>query len=406
LPITHGLDVVFNTYQYGGSSADGIALFLAATDPANPGPPAAIGQAGGDLGYSTYGGNPGLTDGYLGIGFDVYGNYINSQFDGSGCGAGHVAVAKQVTIRAAGNGTVGYCRIQSTDDTDSGLPVALHGGSRATSKVPAEVVINSTAASITTPSGLTVPAGDYEVAFTPIGVPQQTLTGALPTTGNGEIPANTIPSAWINPVNGIPYQLTMGWVASTGGSTDIHEIDQSSLATANGALPILTKTVTENPSSPPAGSNGAFDVAVGVSASGGSENQSIHVIDVVPAGLTPLSSGLGGTGWSCGISGQTVSCTYAIDPNSPVAAGTNLPLLAIPFNVAAAGGSVLSNSVTLYSNDFLPVGGIAGLSVPDTGANETPGNGLLLLAALGLIASGAVLLQKATEYSRRARFLG
>src|ERR1700733_3107467 len=52
VPTSQGLDVTFNSYQYGGGGADGIAFVLAAVDPANPVTPSIIGQSGGALGYS------------------------------------------------------------------------------------------------------------------------------------------------------------------------------------------------------------------------------------------------------------------------------------------------------------------------------------------------------------------
>ena len=72
VPTSQGLDVTFNTYQYAGDpDADGIAFVLAAVNPANPVTPAAIGQSGGALGYSAPSSNvPGLSYGYLGVGFD------------------------------------------------------------------------------------------------------------------------------------------------------------------------------------------------------------------------------------------------------------------------------------------------------------------------------------------------
>ena len=36
VPTSQGLDVTFNSYQYGGNGADGMAFVLAAVDPANP----------------------------------------------------------------------------------------------------------------------------------------------------------------------------------------------------------------------------------------------------------------------------------------------------------------------------------------------------------------------------------
>jgi hypothetical protein len=80
LPTSQGLDVTFNAYQFlkaSANPADGLSFTLAAANPADPVPPTTTGPTGGSLGYSTNGGLNGLPDGYLGIGFDVYGNYLN-----------------------------------------------------------------------------------------------------------------------------------------------------------------------------------------------------------------------------------------------------------------------------------------------------------------------------------------
>src|ERR1700728_3605353 len=85
-PTADGLDITFDTemyggVEYGGAYADGISFDLA-TAPPNPG---AVGQAGGALGYSTNGTNPGIPGGYLGIGLDEYGNYTTTTYEGSNC---------------------------------------------------------------------------------------------------------------------------------------------------------------------------------------------------------------------------------------------------------------------------------------------------------------------------------
>src|SRR5580692_7369169 len=85
VPTSQGLDVTFDSYQYGGNGADGIAFVLAAVDPANPAVPASIGQSGGALGYSAANSSTsGLSYGYMGVGIDAYGNFSN-KYEGSGC---------------------------------------------------------------------------------------------------------------------------------------------------------------------------------------------------------------------------------------------------------------------------------------------------------------------------------
>jgi Bacterial lectin len=173
VPTSQGLDVTFNSYQYGGSSpgADGIAFVLAAVDPANPVTPSVIGQSGGALGYSAQSSNQtGLSHGYLGVGLDAFGNFSN-KFEGTGCtDPANIAqrMPGQVVIRGPGNGTVGYCALQSSAATATSPPLTLRATTRAASLVPVEVVYNPSSSSVTTASGLVVPAGDYDVTFTPV----------------------------------------------------------------------------------------------------------------------------------------------------------------------------------------------------------------------------------------------
>jgi len=82
-PSNQGLQVTFTTYTYGGdkggtakNGADGIGFFLMDGSVA-----ANIGATGGSLGYScsnTNNDSNGLIGGYLGLGIDEYGNFLNS----------------------------------------------------------------------------------------------------------------------------------------------------------------------------------------------------------------------------------------------------------------------------------------------------------------------------------------
>ncbi len=92
-PSNQGLQVTFTTYSYGGSNdgpagegADGMSFFLmngatnVVTAPFSTTTPN-LGSWGGSLGYSCSNSNTpytGLTSGYLGLGLDEYGNFLNS----------------------------------------------------------------------------------------------------------------------------------------------------------------------------------------------------------------------------------------------------------------------------------------------------------------------------------------
>ncbi len=347
VPTSQGLDATFNSYQYGGNGADGIGFVLAAVNPANPQIPASTGPSGGSLGYAGQVNNSmnGLTDGYMGIGLDAYGNYSNYTYEGSGCtnppylrnGGG---VTGQVVVKGPGNGTVGYCALASTATTTSSPPLALRSGTR--TAVPVEVAINPTASSLTTSSGIAVPAGDYDVTFTPIGGTARSLVGALPT-----VPSGLYPASWVN-ANGIPKQLVFGWVASTGASTDFHEIDNVVVTSLNPVPTLAVSQTSYAAATLTPGSPVTYTVAA--SSSGAAENSPVTVTETVPSGVLPV--GASGTGWVCGApSGQQISCTSS---TSPFTSGT------ITVNAVVTSASVTpaviqgSSSVVASSGDAAP----------------------------------------------------
>lgn len=65
------------------------------------------------------------------------------------------------------------------------------------------------------------------------------------------------------------------------------------------------------------------------------------VSDVVPAGLTPTAAT--GSGWSCAISGQTVTCTS----NASIAAGGSFPAITLTVDVAANAPASVTNTATV-----------------------------------------------------------
>jgi large repetitive protein len=311
VPTSQGLDVTFNSYQWGGTGADGLAFVLAAVDPANPVTPTAIGQPGGALGYSANQGATlaGLTDGYIGIGFDTFGNYSN-KYEGTGCtDPANIAqvMPGQVVVRGPGNGKVGYCALQSSAATATSAKLTLRASTRAASVVPVEVVFNPASSAVTTPSGLSVPAGDYDVTFTPVGGTSRSLVGPLPT-----VPSGLYPSSWVTSA-GLPKQLAFGWVGSTGSVTDYHEIDNVVVTTLN---PVPTLAVSQTSYSSSSLSKGSpVTYTVVASSSGAAENQPVTVTQTLPAGVVPV--GASGTGWTCAApSGQSISCTSTASPFS------------------------------------------------------------------------------------------
>ncbi|MUN38679.1 hypothetical protein [Actinomadura litoris] len=154
VPARDGLEVTFEQWQYGNTTrapADGISFFL--TDGARS--LHTPGAFGGSLGYAQKlpGGRsdahfvPGVSGGYLGLGFDVLGEYFgDGERRGNGCerrspaGTEFRAPAPGpniVTARGPGNGIDGYCLLDATTSNrsstgpwTSSLPGRLHGDLR------------------------------------------------------------------------------------------------------------------------------------------------------------------------------------------------------------------------------------------------------------------------------------
>ncbi|MEV4119810.1 fibronectin type III domain-containing protein [Micromonospora sp. NPDC049645] len=337
VPTSQGLHVTFNTYQYGGSNpgADGLAFVLAAVDPANPRSPAALGQPGGSLGYSAAfnGASVGLSNGYLGVGLDVYGNFSNSTYQGSGCtNPPYISttggrVPGQVVIRGPGRNGVGYCAINSTATSTSSAALALRAATRSASVVPVEVVANTTSSPFTTDTGITVPAGEYRVKFTPVGGAARTLAGALPVVSSSLYPSPN----WLN-ASGYPRQLAFGWVGSTGSVTDFHEVDNARAVSFNPVPDLNVSQTSAVGASPQPGDPVTYSITAGVDAVA-AEPSPISVTQTVPAGVVPR--GAFGTGWACGApSGQTITCTNS---NGPFPGGTSLPPITVVATVTGTG---------------------------------------------------------------------
>ncbi|WP_144762337.1 S-layer family protein [Curtobacterium sp. 9128] len=364
IPTGQGLDVTFNSYQYGGSRADGIVFYLAATDPYDPKVPMKIGAKGGSLGYSasyfsdTTNGTPGLANGYLGFGLDAFGNFRASTYQGKTCAASNAAPS--ISVRGPGNGVNGYCLL--TPDTDTTGTLANtnlssgSGGTRANSTVPVEVVVNTSDTDVTS-SGFggtltqqTVKAKHWAIIAKPLGqTTTKIVSGVLPSLAT--TPAAGVSSDWYDPNTGLPYKLTYGWVASTGGSTDVHEVNQFTATSANGRTPVLSGTAEVSDATPQQGAPGTYTVHPAVTTDGGAELGKVRISTTFDSGVTPRSGTFSTDAYSCSTTGQTVVCTTPSALN--VGAGKALPDLAIPYTGTAAIGTTVKAASTIASTDAL-----------------------------------------------------
>jgi hypothetical protein len=207
-----GVSMVFRQYQYGGTGADGIGFFLVdgSTNLTT------TGANGGSLGYAQKDGSQlGIEGGYIGVGFDAYGNYYNDgEYRGTGCPVGQRSPTTNsgpiapnvVTVRGPGAGLNGYCYLAATVPTPITNP-------------------NQPGSTLTRPlRAATLAASEREVNVR--------VTPDLPGTPARIIveirySPNTPGDPWVQLLDipapaGLPSTYKFGLSSSTGGSTDVH----------------------------------------------------------------------------------------------------------------------------------------------------------------------------------------
>ena len=292
-PSANGIDVTFDYASYGGSGADGLTFFL--YDGSTPYSSFAPGPSGGSLGYASCptghnGQTAGLTNGYVGIGFDEYGNFNNTSNCGQ-VGGSSTPTPNTITVRGAAG---------SNPSAATAYPYLT--------SVPAESPLSGN----TRAKALKV-----NVAITP----DQKLTVYV-TYPNGTV--QTVESGYQLPAGTLPSSLKFGWVASTGGSTDYHEIRNSTVAEPAD----LQTTVLSAPSTATRGD--AMSYSFQVKNVGQNETDGAAVTGTSPDGA------LQDVSWTC--TSTTGSCAAA--------SGTGLPNTTVDLPVGATATYTVTGQAT------------------------------------------------------------
>lgn len=217
-PSSYGLKAEFEYFSYGGLGqflADGLTVFLfdAAT------PVFSAGGFGGSLGYAPRNAEPGLSNAYIGIGFDEFGNFGNSSEARNGGFSGIAQdekVPDAIVIRGPGNGSSGYPFIvgrktmaTGNDGLLPGRQFPISSGGAGTSRV-------------TDPMNIGYRKVNLELQPDPDGVGFFLTLTMVVTTEQGLPRQITIfdrPYDFLAPKN-----LKIGFAASTGGFSNFHEI--------------------------------------------------------------------------------------------------------------------------------------------------------------------------------------
>lgn len=289
VPSGQGYIITFDMYIYNGSSrgADGVSFFLIQGD-ANP---ATAGGFGGSLGYAPHYNQPGLEGGYIGLGFDEFGNFSNPT-EGRKGGPGFRRNA--VVLRGAGAGREGYAFLTKNDIN---LPAFLDFPRIRTRS---EQIKRRVRIAISAINQISVDM-DFQ-------------------DGNGFI--NVLPPYDLNAAPNqpaFPGSFKFGFAASTGGLRNVHEIRNLEIITNR---PDLRLTQTQQ-GTWGIGQESSFVFSVSNAPSAGPTNDPITIVDQLPEGLDFVRAE--GNGWSCSASGQDVTCVS----DQGIGSGETLPDLTI-----------------------------------------------------------------------------
>ncbi len=194
------IEVEFDFYAYNGSGADGVAVTFSDAS-ITPVP----GSYGGALGYAQRNnGNSGFAGGWLGVGIDEYGNFSNPN-EGKSGGVGFRRDA--IALRGSGSGQTGYNFLASSGTLSPGVD---QGGSTQGPGHRYRIVIDHT-------------MGGNEA-----------YASVERDTGSGYV--EVIPSFDIFTVNpsqaAVPENWVVSFTGSTGGATNIHEIENLQICAA------------------------------------------------------------------------------------------------------------------------------------------------------------------------------
>jgi uncharacterized repeat protein (TIGR01451 family) len=324
-----GVKVDFEYLTWGGTGADGFTVFL--FDGATPNNQFQIGDFGGSLGYANgCGTTAGLKNAYVGIAFDEFGNFSNPNDRCKNGGPG----AQPDTVSIRGSSASNYPFLTSvTAPGGIDCPASTAG---CTTRPATGTFYRRVIASIEPTTG-----GSYAIT-----VSWQTTVGGPFTT---LISSYTLPSA-------PPSTLKIGFAASTGGSTNYHEIRSLSVTLPADLQITKTGPATLNPQNPIQYVLTTTNLGPNPTVASGLASPVATITDTVPNLIT-------GVTWTCAASGGA-SCGTTSGSGNAISLTATLPLSGVvtvtvsgtvPLNAA---GYTLTNTATVtlptssqYSDD-------------------------------------------------------
>src|SRR5919202_2870407 len=338
VPVNSGLKIVFDIFAYNGTArpnlpnatGDGTSFFLIDGTVT----PTKAGGYGGSLGYAqnTDTNLTGLLGGYLGIGFDEFGNFSTTN-EGRVGGFGNF---RKDTVTLRGSEATQYKFLTSTflpggvdniPDTVNPLPpngpnntiTTIREAARRRVQIILQPPISATPNRLTVNVDLNNNGSFTDAGETIIDIPNlETLNGPIPRT------------------------FKFGFAASTGDAANIHDIRTFSIETIDVLLTIADVATTKTgPAS--AAPGGTITYTITTVNNGPQDAENVLVEDKVPLGAIFASSEGGGT-----FNPATRLVTWPAIPNLPVGASvTRTVTVTAPTTLGAITNTVFSSSDTI-----------------------------------------------------------
>ncbi len=200
----------------------------------------------------------------------------------------------------------------------------------------------------------------------------------------------------LNP--GVSYGSTPGNAGSTSVSATMSQVTGIQSSAVCAADLTLTKSHTGNFTR---GMNATWTINVSNVSLYGATAGAVTMNDTLPIGVTPVSAT--GTGWSCGTSGQTVSCQRS----DSLSASTSYPAITMTVAVSQSAPATLTNSATIgggneanllndLATDTAAVGSSADMSVTDAASPNPVAAGANITYTIGVTDAGPSAADNAT----------
>ncbi len=137
---------------------------------------------------------------------------------------------------------------------------------------------------------------------------------------------------------GVPYGATAGTAGSSSASITMSQVTGIQSSSLCAADLTLSKSHAGNFTR---GSTAVWTIPVSNVSLYGATSGVVTMNDTLPIGVTPISAT--GTGWSCAISGQTVSCVRS----DSLSAGSSYPSITLSVNVLQSAPATETNTATI-----------------------------------------------------------